>query len=212
MPFLWLTRCRFTMSCCGSVSCLAAHEEDAPLNCAHYLIWLVVNDTEVTDFVVTVSGSTGKVYTLPTYRIAGIFAPANGAFSTAEFTVPAEPMWINADVSWHGGLNTSYDGKAGCDEGCAAYLFVAVLDAATGQPLAGYSVDETIPMMGVDGLQMRLLWKASKDSTSTADGAAGGTVDAQGSESVVDTAALVGKRVRLRLYFRDATVYAVGAG
>ena len=54
------------------------------------------------------------------HRIAGIYAPANGEFCTPIFTVPPEPMWANADVSWHGQLNTTYDGIRGCDEGCAA--------------------------------------------------------------------------------------------
>lgn len=135
----------------------------------------------------------GRVYTLPMFRIAGIYAPANGEFSTAAFTVPAAPVWVNANVSWHGRLNTSYDGVQGCDEGCAAYLFAAVLDADTGDELAGYGVNETVVKMGTDGLHLVLQWRGAK----------GG--------EVVDTTPLVGKRVRLRIYFRDATVYAVGA-
>lgn len=135
----------------------------------------------------------GKIYTLPAYRIAGIFAPANGVFSTPEFTAPNEPIWVNADVSWYGKLNTTFDGKQGCDEGCAAYLFAEVLDAKTGKELPGYGVMNTKPIMAADGLKLRLEWEG-KD------------------RSIVDTVQLAGKRVRLRLHFRDATVYAVGAG
>jgi hypothetical protein len=136
----------------------------------------------------------GVVYTLPMFRIAGIYAPANGEFSTSAFTVPAtSPVWVNADVSWHGMLNTTFDGVRGCDEGCAAYLFAAVLDADTGAEIAGYGVNETVAKMNIDGLRLVLQWR---------DGATG---------EVVDTTSLGGRRVRLRLYFRDATVFAVGA-
>ena len=47
-------------------------------------------------------GSTGLVYTLPIYRISGIYAPANGEFSSQVLTVPDTPLWLNVDVRWHG--------------------------------------------------------------------------------------------------------------
>ena len=134
-------------------------------------------------------GSTGSVYTLPMYRIAGIYAPANGEFSSPVLTVPTEPLWVNANVSWHGQLKTTFEGVRGCDEGCAAYLYAAVLDAASGEELEGFGVAQTVPMMDVDGQRLPLRWKNGRD-----------------------TASLVGKRVRVRLYFRDAYVYALGAG
>ena len=34
-------------------------------------------------------GSTGLTYSVPMYRIAGIYAPANGEFSTGAFDYPA---------------------------------------------------------------------------------------------------------------------------
>lgn len=139
-------------------------------------------------------GSVGSVFTLPLYRIAGIFAPANGEFSTPAFTVPKTPMWLNADAPWHSKLRTVYDGVQGCDEGCAAYVFATVLDAATGHELAGYGVGQAIVMTNTSGLRLPLRWHAT------------------GGNGTVDTAAIVGRSVRLRLYFRDATVYAVGAG
>jgi hypothetical protein len=61
------------------------------------------------------------VYQLPLYRLAGIFAVANGEFSTKPFAVPTlaegglSKLWLNADASWKGNLVTG-----GCDEGCAA--------------------------------------------------------------------------------------------
>lgn len=42
----------------------------------------------------------------------------NSEFSTAVFTMPGGPLWINTDAHW--------------DAGCAAYVMVAVMDAASG--------------------------------------------------------------------------------
>lgn len=60
-------------------------------------------------------GSTGSTYSLPSYRIAGLYAPANGEFNTPAFIYPATGLYVNADVTWHGGTVTG-----GCDEGCNA--------------------------------------------------------------------------------------------
>eukprot|EP00040_Diaphanoeca_grandis_P030981 m.184414 g.184414 ORF g.184414 m.184414 type:complete len:512 (+) comp32187_c0_seq2:119-1654(+) len=139
-------------------------------------------------------GSTGLVYTLPLYRIAGVYAPANGEFNTVAFTMPRAPMWINADAQWHGQLNTTFEGVRGCDEGCAAYLYAAVLDAATGDELPGYGVRQANVLMNIDGQKLPLQWR-----------------DGDGNSTLVDTSPLAGRAVRLRLYFRDTIVYAVGA-
>ena len=61
------------------------------------------------------------IYQLPLYRLAGVYAVANGEFSTKTFAVPRRAegglskLWLNADASWKGDLVTG-----GCDEGCAA--------------------------------------------------------------------------------------------
>eukprot|EP01043_Picozoa_sp_COSAG02_P029919 COSAG02_NODE_1883_length_10535_cov_4.902070_10_plen_480_part_00 len=60
-------------------------------------------------------GSTGSAYSLPSYRIAGMYAPANGEFNTPAFAYPATGLFINADVKWKGGTVTG-----ACDEGCNA--------------------------------------------------------------------------------------------
>ncbi len=70
---------------------------------------------------------------------------------TVPFVVPAEPLWVNVNVSWFDTLGTTFDGTRGCDEGCAAYMYAAVLDAATGAELPGFGVQDTVPMMDVDG-------------------------------------------------------------
>ena len=149
-------------------------------------------------------GSTGRVYTLPMHRIAGLYAPANGEISTPVFTMPSMPMNANADVRWHGMLNTTYDGTRGCDEGCAAYLFAAVLDASTGKEIPGYGVNESNVQMNVDGLNLPLLWQ-KKNNASEYSVRSSNNVN-----NLVGTTALAGRRVRLRLYFRDSTIYAVG--
>jgi hypothetical protein len=63
-------------------------------------------------------GST--VYTLPMYRIAGLYAPANGEVTTVDFVAPAANLWVDADVRWKreaADANAESDGH--CDMGCA---------------------------------------------------------------------------------------------
>jgi hypothetical protein len=60
-------------------------------------------------------GSTGSAYSLPSYRVAGIYAPANGEFNTKSFAYPAGGLYVNAVATWHGDTVTG-----GCDEGCNA--------------------------------------------------------------------------------------------
>lgn len=60
------------------------------------------------------------------YRIAGVYAPANGEFSTRLFSMPndgVDSLYINVDAHWHGYIVTG-----GCDEGCAAYVMVELQD------------------------------------------------------------------------------------
>lgn len=79
-------------------------------------------------------GSTGLVYSLPLYRIAGLYTISNAEMSTAVLTLPSQPLVLNADVHWKGGTTTH-----GCDEGCAAYVFVELVDPGTGVAVAGFS-------------------------------------------------------------------------
>ena len=74
-----------------------------------------------------------------------------------------------------------------------ADLFAAVLDADTGEEIRGYGVDNASVKMGTDGLKLLLQWRGTKDG------------------ELVNTTPLAGHRVRVRVYFRDATVFAVGA-
>jgi len=68
-----------------------------------------------------------------------------------------------------------------------------VLDADTGEEIRGYGVDNASVKMGTDGLKLLLQWRGTKDG------------------ELVNTTPLAGHRVRVRVYFRDATVFAVGA-
>ena len=53
----------------------------------------------------------GSVYTLPAERVSGIYAPANGEFSSPAFTMPSgatavsSGLYLNAAARWHGRMN-----------------------------------------------------------------------------------------------------------
>ena len=130
----------------------------------------------------------GAVYTLPQFRVAGIYAPANVEFSTPPFTLPtAAPssscrLTVNADAKWGALLQTG-----GCDEGCAAYLLAELRDAASGKPLPGFERGRFVPIVNATGLALPLLW--------------------QGAPALP----AAGAPVFLRFFFRDTTVYSVAA-
>lgn len=137
------------------------------------------------------------------YRIAGLYAPANGEFNTPNFTVPSgTPLWINAAATWKGKEITG-----GCDEGCGAYIFVAILDALTDNEIEGYGVNNAVPLLNVDGLRLLIQWKKRASENQ----ATGKSVFKSSDTSYVNSTALAGRNVKLRIYFRDATIYAVGA-
>ena len=72
-------------------------------------------------------------------------------------------------------------------EGCQAYLMVEMRDADGRAVVGGRSRDKCV-MLDVDDTQLPLKW-----------------------ENVSEPVAL-GTRVTLRIYFRDATIFAVGSG
>ena len=79
-------------------------------------------------------------------------------------------------------------GKDKCDIGCQAYITAELQDEG-GAPLAGFERRASV-MMDVNGTRLPLRWNST-----TAE----------------QRQAAVGKRVRLRLFFRDATIFAVGS-
>ena len=85
------------------------------------------------------------------------------------------------------------------------YIFAELLDANTGQAIAGYTRNESEAMMNVSGTRLPLRWR-------TAAHAAHDTSIRKGTPCVPPAPGcpVVGAAVQLRLFFRDATIYAVG--
>jgi hypothetical protein len=52
--------------------------------------------------------------------MAGVYAPANGEFSTGTFEMPTEPLWLDAEVKWQGGNHVGV--PEGSDEGRQASM------------------------------------------------------------------------------------------
>ena len=138
------------------------------------------------------------IYGLDLYRLAGLYSPGNGEISTPAFSMPSGPLWLNADAHWYGD-NRVLDpaGVANADEGRQAYVQVAVHEVVTtteadtsttttDKLIPGYSQDNCI-LTNVTGLKIPLRWAGNP------------------------TPIKPGTQVQLRLYFRDATVYAVGS-
>jgi hypothetical protein len=92
-------------------------------------------------------------------------------------------LWLNADASWGQLLPTG-----GCDEGCAGYIMVELIDAQTKVVLPGYEKEKCL-LMNTTGVALALEWTGTD-------------------------AALFGESqaVQARVYFRDATIYAIGSG
>jgi hypothetical protein len=126
----------------------------------------------------------GRVYSLPLYRIAGLYSPSNAELVTTPLVVPSDPLAINADAHWQGRLLPT----GGCDEGCAAYIYVEILDLTTGVAKPGYD---------------RVAFETIMDANSTA-------LPLQWGNDSHTTAPLAGETVRVRIGFRDAIVYALG--
>ena len=87
-------------------------------------------------------------------------------------------------MRWTGG---NYVG--GSDEGHAGYVMVELLDAASGQPLPGFTHDKCI-IVNQDSLAIPLRWQGA-------------------SPAVLEAHARSGQQVKARIYFRQATIYAL---
>ena len=164
----------------------------------------------------------GSIYTLPAERVAGIYAPANGEFSSPAFTMPSgatavsSGLYLNAAARWHGRLITG-----GCDEGCNACaprffqfsfrpfrfavivarvradIFAELVNAGSGYALPGFERTAFQTMYDVDGERLPLRWGKGGNNT-------GATVPPAGPGGTAE--------VRLRVFFRDATIYALNVG
>lgn len=125
----------------------------------------------------------GVVYSLPLYRLAGMYSAFNAAFTTQPFAYPAAGLWLNADAQWPG-----YTVEGGSDEGHAAYVLYELQDAATGKALPGFESDRANVLMNATALRFPLEWSG------------GPAVPAPGTP------------VQLRILHRRARIYALGTG
>ena len=80
--------------------------------------------------------------------------------------------------------------------------------------MEGYGIKDAVALTDVDETKCTLKWKTTNHSTMQR-GVSNHNIDHVGSGSDKlankDSTALAGRKVRLRIYFRDATVYAIGA-
>eukprot|EP01052_Picozoa_sp_SAG31_P044094 SAG31_NODE_7568_length_1652_cov_1.587250_1_plen_186_part_00 len=128
----------------------------------------------------------GMVMTVPLYRVAGMYAPANGVFTTQPFIMPRR-LLLNAAAKWHG--HNAATGNRTCDEGCGAYIMVALHHAGAKHPVSKAFAAERCILLNVDDVKLPLLWETDGMATSTTQ--------------------YLGQAMALRIYFRDATIYAV---
>ena len=104
----------------------------APLTLQGQRLWL---STQVT--ATDPSNGGPAWYTLPEWRLGGLYAPANAQFTTGSFILPESGLTINVDASWTDGLSAENASK--CDplrELCQSYVFAELLDAANASPPA----------------------------------------------------------------------------
>jgi hypothetical protein len=126
------------------------------------------------------------VMAVPLYRVAGMYAPANGVFTTQPFIMPSR-LNLNAAAKWHG-RNAATENRT-CDEGCGAYIMVALHRAGAKHPVSEAFAAERCILLNVDSVRLPLVWETDGKAASIAQ--------------------FRGQAMSLRIYFRDATVYAV---
>ena len=143
----------------------------APVHVDGALLWLA-------------AGSALRWVAVPEWRLAGVYGPANAQFRSANLTLPAQPLALNADVAWPGITDTQQ-----CDQLhdlCQAFVMVEVLDAEMGTVVPGYEAAKCV-VQNKDDARIALRWGSR------------------------DTAALAGRRVQLRFTLRDAVIYSIHA-
>jgi hypothetical protein len=123
---------------------------------------------------------------VPQHRLGGLYAPANAEASSPPFAWPegGRGLWLDFDAHWEqppGGT---------CDQKCQAYVMVAVLGANDTAPIPGYERNKCV-MYGAESTNHTLAWRGG-------NGTAAPPIEP-------------GREVRLRFYWRDALIFAVGA-
>eukprot|EP01047_Picozoa_sp_COSAG01_P029777 COSAG01_NODE_2054_length_8538_cov_4.853656_6_plen_201_part_00 len=154
----------------------------APLLLAGQRLWLSSGAHNVTD------DKQPRWYSLPAFRLGGVYSPATGQFRTATFVLPSTGLTLNVDASWSGGLTPATSDR--CDilnELCQSYVMFELL--LLGKPVQGFTIQECHVIKGIDDIAVPLRWVNSSARAWTA---------------------IVGKQVSLRLTFRDAVIYSLG--
>ena len=129
----------------------------------------------------------GAVFSLPLHRAVGLYAPANArvivrpAFNLKSATASTK-LWMNADAHWGAPLV-----QGGCDETCAAYVLVELLDSS-GNVIDGYNHTQFDAIMDQDAINIPLTWNNS-------------------SQLPLDKG-----EIQVKIWFRAARVYAVYLG
>ena len=167
-----------------------------PITLDGQLVWPSTTDTAP-------DGAGGiPLYSVPENRVAGLYAPANGEFSTAVFPWPSSGiLTLNVDAHWEQPGGT-------CDEKCQAYVMVAVLDAAAGDSdgtvsvMPGYA-EENCVLVNINATKHRLEWKAPPQGSQPPPP----PPPQPQSQNRRDDGIPAGTPVRLRFYFRDATLF-----
>ena len=130
----------------------------------------------------------GEMYTLPLHRGVGLYSPANSqvevrpAFDISKATITTK-LWINANAKWGAKLP-----QGGCDETCAAYVLVELLDG-NGNIIDGYDRTKFNPIMDEDGINLPLQWNNSTKLPLDHDG-----------------------DITVKVWFRAAKIYAIYLG
>jgi len=127
---------------------------------------------------------------VPEFRLAGMYAPANAEFTTGALRTKGarDRIWLSFDAHWTASVPDAppphHAAFSDCDEGCAAYVMVALLDAASGAVVPGFEKERCVHM-NANEQRLHLLWQTRSPPPGT---------------------------YKLRIYFRDAVVYATGVG
>ena len=126
----------------------------------------------------------GEIYTVPLHRGVGLYAPANARVIVPAFDLSGatfeHSLFLNADARWGPKLP-----QGGCDETCAAYVLVELVDNDTGAVIEGYDHTKFNPIMDADAINLPLQWNNS-------------------------TRLPIGRKsVSAKIWFRAARVYAV---
>ena len=123
------------------------------------------------------------VYGVEQDRLTYVSARAHGEFSTTEFVMPDEDLWLNAAIP---SPDRSHATWAVLENDCIqdeAYVMVAIVDE-TGKQISGFEPENCV-FRGTDGTDLSLVWNGRTPRE------------------------MAGRAIRLRFWIHSANVYAV---